>query len=155
MHIHQGTENNTVFRNSTIFLVYPYNSYPSYQYTRPHDSREYNTLFSSLSSILSEPKPEPVKINQSTKKRMESSCNCAKKKRKTWNSYEYLIPDFDDEYSSRIMKRNSRHHKKPSNHGCHKRLETNTFYKWVLNFIGLVVEVLAFRIFDNWFKSEI
>ena len=51
-----------------------------------------------------------TKINQPSRRRMEKGkrpCDCGEKeKRNYFSGFDFLVPDLEDEYSSRIMKRN-------------------------------------------------
>ena len=51
-----------------------------------------------------------TKINQPSRRRMEHGkrpCDCGEKeKRNYFSGFDFLVPDLEDEYSSRIMKRN-------------------------------------------------
>ena len=54
-----------------------------------------------------------TKINQPSRRRMEHGkrtlpCDCReeKEKRNYFSGFDFLVPDLEDEYSSRIMKRN-------------------------------------------------
>ena len=51
-----------------------------------------------------------TKINQPSRRRMEHGkrpCDCGEKeKRNYFSRFDFLVPDLEDEYSSRIMKRN-------------------------------------------------
>ena len=54
-----------------------------------------------------------TKINQPSRKRIEHGkqpCDCGeeKEKRNYFSGFDFLVPDLEDEYSSRIMKRNQK-----------------------------------------------
>ena len=56
-----------------------------------------------------------TKINQPSRRRMEHGkrtlpCDCSeeKEKRNYFSGFDFLVPDLEDEYSSRIMKRNQK-----------------------------------------------